>query len=93
MGYQVLGWSDETVQLQQLHLANPENNGNPFDLPYSECALKMRLQHALCYYSTQGRTLRDGLVCLTNTDHKHFTKRHLIVGLSRTGLGRDVYIM
>ena len=52
----------------------------------------MRLQHALCYYTAQGRTLRDGLVVMMDTDHKHFTKRHLIVGLGRVGEGRDVEI-
>ena len=93
MEYMVLDWTDKNIRLQKLHPANPDKNGEPFELSYSQCALTMRLQHALTYYSTQGRTLRDGPICLTNTDHDHFTKRHLIVGLSRSGLGRNVYIM
>ena len=52
----------------------------------------MRLQHALCYYSTQGRTLLDGRIRLLDTDKTHFTKRHLIVRLSRTVRGADVEI-
>ena len=92
MEYEVLAFTDSTVTLRQLHPATPDKNGEPFTLPHDVCALVMRLQHALCYYSTQGRTLRDGRVRLTQTSHMHFTKRHLIVGLSRTGHGQDVEI-
>ena len=69
-----------------------KKHGEPFALSHDQCALQMRLQHALCYYSTQGRTLLDGRIRLVDTDHIHFTKRHLIVGLSRTGRGADVEI-
>ena len=62
----------------------------PFELPHAETATKLRLQHALCYYTAQGRTLRDGLVVCTDTEHPAFTIRHLITGIGRVGNGRDM---
>ena len=89
--YEVLAVDDRTVVLRKLHPSgDTEKHGAPFELSHSEAALRMRPQHALCYYTAQGRTLRDGPVTLMDTGHRHFTKRHLIVGLSRCGEGRDV---
>ena len=92
MEYEVLAFTDTDVTLRKLHPALPAKNAEPFTLTHDDCALQMRLQHALCYYSTQGRTLIDGRIRLMDTDHAFFTKRHLIVGLSRTRRGSDVEI-
>ena len=42
----------------------------------------LRLCHALTYASVQGLTL-PGTVRLLETDHRHFTKKHLYIGASR----------
>ena len=86
MEYEVLGFTDQIVGLRQLHPSgDAEKHGDPFELPHDEAALKMRLQHALCYYTAQGRTLRDGLVLCTDTKHPAFSRRHLITGIGRVG--------
>ena len=91
MEYEVMAVDDSTVTLRKLHPSgDPEKHGAPFALSHSETALRMRPQHALCYYTAQGRTLRDGPVTLMDTGHRHCTLRHLVVGLSRVGEGRDV---
>ncbi len=46
---------------------------------------------AVSYQVCQAKTIR-GTVALHQTDHKHFTSRHLRVGLSRARNIRDVCI-
>ena len=92
--YEVLGTTGATVQLCQLHPSGEAaKHGEPFNLPHKETATKFRLQHALCYYTAQGRTLRDGLVLCSDAGHQAFSIRHLIVGLGRVGCGSDVEVM
>ena len=86
--------SDTTVELRQLHPSgDAARHGQPFELSHEETATKLRLQHALCYYTAQGRTLRDGLVVCADTDHAAFSKRHLITGIGRVGVAVDMEIM
>ena len=89
--YEVLGTTDSTVRLRALDPSG-EEHGDPFELSYSDTAERMRLQHALCYYTCEGRTFRDGLCVLYDTGDKYFSRRHLIVGISRCGEGCDVQI-
>ena len=89
--YEVLGTTDSTVRLRELDPSD-EEHGDPFELSYSETAQRMRLQHALCYYTCEGKTFRDGLCVLYDTSDKYFSRRHLIVGISRCGEGCDVQI-
>ena len=49
---------------------------------------QLRCTRALCYASCQGATIRDTL-CLHDTDHKHFSREMLLVGLSRA-VSRDL---
>jgi len=51
----------------------------------------MRLTHAMCYYTVQGRTLRDHTLLL-DTSHNNFSRRALIVGLSRADHGDLVHV-
>ena len=51
----------------------------------------MRLTHAICYYTVQGRTLRDHTLLL-DTSHNNFSRRALIVGLSRADHGKFVHV-
>ena len=52
---------------------------------------KLRLSHAMVYAAIQGRTFH-GSVRLWDTGHRHFTKTHLLVGVSRATSGSLVDI-
>ena len=61
-------------------------------LTHPEASRWLRLAYARCYYTSQGRTLRDAVVVMLDTGHKHFSVRHLIVGISRVPRGSDLMI-
>ena len=52
-------------------------------VPYQNLPMLLRLTHAMCYFTVQGRTLRNKRVLLVDTEHSFFQRRSLIVGLSR----------
>jgi hypothetical protein len=52
----------------------------------------LRLSHASCYYTVQGRTVKDRHIVLLDTSHPYFTVRSLIVGLSRGTHGCYLHI-
>ena len=60
-------------------------------VPIADLPIVMRLTHALCYYTVQGRTLR-GHTALLDTENLKFSRRALIVGLSRAVHGSQVHI-
>ena len=60
-------------------------------VPLDDVAHVLRLSHAMCFYTVQGRTFRDHTV-LFDTSHTHFSRRALIVGLSRATNGRLVHV-
>jgi len=60
-------------------------------VPLDDVAHVLRLSHAMCFYTVQGRTFRDHTVLL-DTSHPHFSRRALIVGLSRATNGRLVHV-
>ena len=60
-------------------------------MPLDDVAHVLRLTHTMCYYTVQGRTFQSHMVLL-DTDHRHFSRRALIVGLSRATNGRLVHI-
>jgi len=51
----------------------------------------LRLTHAMCYYTVQGRTLRGNMVLL-DTSNSNFSRRALIVGLSRATHGDHIHV-
>ena len=55
------------------------------------CA-QLRPSHAICYYTVQGRTVKDRHIVLLDTNHPHFTVRSLIVGLSRVEDSKYLHI-
>ena len=61
----------------------PEYGDEEIEVPLGEVPYLLRLTHAMCYYTIQGRTLRDKNILLIDTDHPNFSRRALIVGLSR----------
>ena len=60
-------------------------------VPLEDIPAVMRLTHAMCYYTVQGRTLR-GHTLLLDTTHPEFSRRALIVGLSRATHGDFVHV-
>lgn len=84
--YEKLAIDDRTVRLRQLDPSKETGqHGAPLELPHNETALNMRLQHALSYYTSQNRTLRDGVVLRTATSHPAFDRRYIITGIGRAG--------
>jgi hypothetical protein len=57
-----------------------------FSVSFGVIEKYLRLQHALCLYTIQGRTV-SGTVLLMDANHTFFTARHLLVGLSRVTKG------
>jgi hypothetical protein len=65
--------------------------GETLSLDQERLSEILRLSHAMRYFSSQARTIVGGLR-LSQTDHKHFSIRHLIVGLGRAGEGEGVEV-
>ena len=61
-------------------------------IPKLDVPKLLRLTHAMCYYTIQGRTLKNKRVLLLDTGANHFTCRALIVGLSRVTHGAHVSV-
>ena len=61
-------------------------------LPILEVPRLLRLTHAMCYFTIQGRTIRDKHILLSDTDHPYFSVRNLIVGMSRATHGKHVHV-
>ena len=62
------------------------------EVPIEEIPYLLRLTHAVCYYTVQGRTIKDRRIMLIDTDHPHFSRRALIVGLSRATHSNAVHV-
>jgi hypothetical protein len=62
-----------------------------FEITFDAIEKCLRLQHALCIYTVQGRTV-SGSVLLMDANHQFFTARHLLVGLSRVTKGCDIAV-
>ena len=90
--YRVVQVRDAMVDLVQLNKDDevPEG-GTSFELLKVEVAAKLRLTHAITYFSSQARTIL-GSLRLVDTASQHFTLRHLIVGLGRAPNGSDVQV-
>jgi hypothetical protein len=62
------------------------------EVPLDQVCGQLRLTHAMCYYTCQGRTVKDRHIVLMDTDHPCFSTRSLIVGLSRATHGCYLHI-
>ena len=88
--YKVLSIMDEAYELVHIDDGG-EEKGERSPLTEAELASKMRLTHAITYFSSQARTITGGLR-LADTNSRRFTIRHLIVGLGRAPNGCDVQV-
>ena len=67
-------------------------NDERASVPLEDVCEQLRLCHAMCYYTCQGRTVRDRHIVLLDTRHKHFSVRAIIVGLSRATHGKYLHV-
>ena len=90
--YTVTGITDTYAELQM----RPEYCRGAEDetvlLPLEDLYTQLRLCHAVCCYTCQGRTVRDRHIVLLDVRHKHFSVRAMIVGLSRATHGRYLHV-
>ena len=70
---------------------DPKKAKSEVEVPLDVVATVMRLTHAMCYFTVQGRTLR-GHTVLLDTSSKNFSRRALIVGISRATHGKYVHV-
>ena len=61
-------------------------------MPLTEAPRVLRLTHAMCDFTVQGRTLKGKHICLLDTGHTWFSRRALIVGMSRATHGAFVHV-
>ena len=93
--YKVVAITDEGDEDPYFELSRVKDEGEvvgeSFLMDKMELGSKMRLTHAITYFSSQARTIVGGLR-LAQTDSRLFTLRHLIVGLGRAPIGADVQV-
>jgi hypothetical protein len=90
--YYVTSVTQTHLELQMLQDYCHGRKDEQVSVPIEEACAQLRPAHAMCYYSVQGRTIRDRHVVLLDTDNKHMSVRALIVGLSRVTHGTFVHI-
>jgi hypothetical protein len=81
---------EETFSVQQVN-DRDEAVGEVLALDGARMSASLRLSHAICYFSCQARTITGGLR-LSQTNHKFFTIRHLVVGLGRGPEGHCIEV-
>ena len=87
----------ETTELQsalQSATADADETASPqVEIPVLDVPRVFRLTHSMCYFTVQGRSLDLGRkTLLLDTEHRHFTRRALIVGMSRVRHGNDLQV-
>ena len=98
--YTVVYIDDQKVVLQMrkeyTEKLNPEDEDDEVHevtVPLGDVPALLRLTHAMCYFTCQGRSIDLGKpVLMIDTHHKFFTRRALIVGMSRVRHGDDLHI-
>ena len=82
------------LEMRDEYCKDPQNKTED-ELPeviLEDVCSQLRLCHAMCYYTVQGRTIKDKPIVLLDTSHPHFSVRALIVALSRTTHGKWLHI-
>ena len=93
--YKIVAVTDEGEEGHYFELRRVKDQGElvgeSFLMSKEELGSKMRLTHAVTYFSTQARTI-VGALRLAQTSSRLFTLRHLIVGLGRAPIGAHVQV-
>ena len=90
--YVVVGMCQEALHLEMMPEYRHGADGEKASVPWAEVCAQLRMAHAMCYYTCQGRTVRDRHIVLLDTTHQHFSVRALIVGLSRATHGSWLHV-
>ena len=84
---------DETEVLLRMRPEYCADEQKEIKVNMGDMPLLTRLTHAMCYYTCQGRSIDRGQsVLLLDTNHAYFSRRSLIVGMSRVRHGDDLHI-
>jgi hypothetical protein len=84
------GWDENSLTVK-LH-PDYTDYDKSFTMTHKKATEILRLQHALCYASIQGRTFRDTHLVLLDVDNPNVTMRDLITAISRPTHGRYLHI-
>ena len=87
--YIVDGWDTASITVS-LHDDYTENE-QKIILSHTKAAEILRLQHALCDASIQGRTFRDTHIVLLDLDNPNVSMRDIITAMSRPTSGRYLH--
>ena len=90
--YVVTAIADDALELQMRPEYCRGAEDERVSVRLDEACAQLRLRHAMCYYTCQGRTVRDRHIVLWDTTHQHFSVRALIVGLSRATHGQYLHV-
>ena len=90
--YRILEIAEDAVKLEMHEEYRRDRPDETPTIPLDQICSQLRLCHAMCYYTSQGRTVRDRHVVLLDTCHPRFSIRALIVGMSRATHGDFVHI-
>lgn len=69
-----------------------EDISDVIELCHKESCSTLRFTYAFCYCSAQGTTIRDHLVVIFHTGHRHIIMGHFNVGLSIATHGHLVHV-
>ena len=81
----VQGWSEDLLRLKCTE------GGAEFAVPIEWAQQNLRYGAAICYAAIQARTCY-GTVALWDTTSRRFTRRHLVMGLSRATAATKVWL-
>jgi hypothetical protein len=90
--YCVMDITENEVELQMMPEYCHGAKDELVKIPIDEVCSQLRPTHAMCYYTMQGRTVKNRHMVLLDTDSMHFSVRALIVGLSRVEEGSFLHI-
>ena len=90
--YCVMDITENEVELQMMPEYCHGAKDELVKIPIEAVCSQLRPTHAMCYYTMQGRTVKNRHMVLLDTDNQHFCVRSLIVGLSRVEKGSFLHI-
>ena len=79
-------WNEENLEL-----VCTESN-EAYSVPITWCPNNIRHAASICYAAVQGRSCINQKVALWDSSNKRFTRKHLVMGLSRASSIEDVWI-
>ena len=82
----ILGWTEETLELECTESAQT------YSVPLEWAQANLRHGAAITYAAVQGRSCTNQTVALWDTASRRFSRRHLVMGLSRGSRIQDVWL-